>query len=105
MWNHPGQSQILYFKGTGCAACTSLLPKITEMVATRFEKMQLHVIETEMAPSTAAGWHVFSVPTVIVVFEGKEVLRRGSFTSMVQLEAEIGRYYQLYYHSQGSEIV
>jgi len=95
-------TQLLYFRGNGCMACLSFMPKVKEMINRRFSKMKFTIIETAEQPSVSAQFRVFSVPTVIVLFDGKEVLRRGSFTAVSQLESEIERYYNLYYdHAAG----
>jgi thioredoxin-like negative regulator of GroEL len=86
---------LIYFFNPGCSACNSLLPKVKEMVNGRFSEMALIEINASDHSSIAAEASVFSAPTLIVYFEGKEYLREGKYISINQLEEKISRYYKL----------
>lgn len=86
---------LIYFFNPGCSACNSLLPKVKEMVNTRYSEMVLIEINASDYPIIAAEASVFTAPTLIVYFEGKEYVREGKYVSIDQLEEKISRYYKL----------
>lgn len=89
------QSVILYFTSQDCQVCKVLKPKVEQMVDTRFPRMNLHFIDAREERQTAAYFQVFTVPAILVFFEGKEYIRKSRNFSLLELEKEILRPYQL----------
>ncbi len=87
----------LYFKGNKCSVCSYLEPKVQELIASSFPKMDFISINPEEDPKLAADYRVFSAPVIIILFDGKETIRKGSTTSLSELQHDINRYYDLYY--------
>jgi thioredoxin-like negative regulator of GroEL len=94
--NHT-DAALIYFYSDSCAPCKSLRPKVHELMETEFSKMQLVMVDAEQYPSLAASQQVFSLPVIIMFFEGKEFLRFGKYVSVAELRESIGRIYRLYY--------
>ena len=86
---------LLYFYNNNCAPCISLRPKVIELVEKRFPKMKLVYVDSLQSPEVSAFFQVFSNPTLLVFFEGKEYNRLSKYVSIPQLEESIGRPYQL----------
>ncbi len=86
-----------YFKGFNCSVCTVLEPKVAELMRTRFPKINYRLIEPDTAPELAARMHVFSAPTILVLLDGKEILRKGKTLSIPEFENELQRYYDLFF--------
>ncbi len=86
---------ILYFSHDACSVCKVLLPKIKELVDTTFPKLELKYINTMEQADIAASYQVFTVPTVLVFFEGKEYFRYSRNIGIHQLEEAVKRPYQL----------
>jgi thioredoxin 1 len=89
------EALMLYFFSNQCVTCMSLRPKIQELVAARFTKMLMQLIDAQANPSIAAHFGVFSTPTILVFFNGHEHFRVSRFVSLPQLEATIERPYHL----------
>ncbi len=87
----------LYFKGAGCTVCSYLEPKVKELIEGEFPKMDYIVIQSEEEPELAADYRVFSAPVIIVLFDGRETIRKGRTASIPELQQEIDRYYQMYF--------
>lgn len=86
---------IIYFYNDHCAPCLSLRPKVIKLTEENFPKMALVFVNSEKYPKLPARFSVFSNPTLILFFEGKEFRRESKYVSIPQLKAEIERPYSL----------
>jgi len=92
---HNETALILYFYNDHCAPCISLRPKVIQMVEEDFPEMRLAFVNSEKYPALPAKFNVFSNPTIILFFEGKEFRRESKYISIPQLTEEIARPYSL----------
>jgi hypothetical protein len=72
-----------------------LKPKVIELVSEQFPEMDTAWIDIERSPAIAGQNRIFTAPTLLVYFEGKETLRKSRNISLNELENEIGRIYKL----------
>ena len=86
---------ILYFSHDTCNVCKVLLPKIKQLVADQFPKVELKFVDTKNEPEVAAQFQIFTVPSILIYFEGKEYQRFSRNIGLIQLEEAISRPYQL----------
>ena len=91
---------VIYVYNDHCAPCVSLRPKVEELLSREFPRMRLHYINGEHEPQSAAALGVFSHPTLIVFFEGKEYIRESKYVSIGQLDRAIRRPYDLLFDTQ-----
>jgi thiol-disulfide isomerase/thioredoxin len=89
------QAVMLYFFNDNCAPCKVLRPKVMEMVIDNFPNIGFHLINAEQFLSTAAHFGVFSAPTILVFFEGKEYIRESKNISMNELHDKVERLYNM----------
>ncbi len=90
---------ILYFYNNHCAPCLSLRPKVIKMVEQEFPNIKLAFVNSEKHPELPAQYSVFSNPTIILFFEGREYRRISKYISISQLVAEIERPYQMIFEN------
>jgi thioredoxin-like negative regulator of GroEL len=93
------QAVILYLTSPECNVCKVLKPKVREMVDEKFPDMSLHFIDISQYPKIAADLQVFTVPVILVYFEGREFFRKVRNISLIELEKEISRPYDLLFRS------
>lgn len=86
---------LAYFSTEMCSVCHVLKPKVAEMVASSFPKMKMVYIESDKSPEVAATYRVFTAPTVVVFFAGRETIRKSRAFGVQELQAEINRPYAL----------
>jgi len=84
---------ITYFYNDHCAPCKSLRPKVLEMVDQDFPKMKIVFINSEKHPEISASYGIFSNPTLLVYFDGKEYVRKSKYVSIPELKTAIERLY------------
>ena len=88
---------IVYFYSDHCPPCLSLRPKVEQMMELDFPRMQLVYVDAERHPHLAAKFSAFSLPVLVLFFEGKEFLRFSKYISISELKESLGRIYELYY--------
>ncbi|WP_320110598.1 thioredoxin family protein [Draconibacterium orientale] len=86
---------LAYFSTDACSVCKVVKPKVEEMVTTAFPKMQLVYVKSDVLPDVAAQNSVFTAPTIVVFFDGRETIRKSRAFSVGELQDEIGRYYSM----------
>jgi thioredoxin-like negative regulator of GroEL len=86
---------LLYFSHEQCNVCKVLLPKIKELLSGTFPQCELKYVNIKEQGNIAAHYQVFTVPTVLIFFEGKEYYRFSRNIGLKQLEEAIARPYQL----------
>lgn len=86
---------LVYFFSPGCVACRDLRPKVREMAESRFPRMTYSEIDASTNPSITADAGVFSAPTIVCYFDGRESIRESKYISVQQLAERIDRYYRL----------
>ncbi|MEG6567017.1 thioredoxin family protein [Thermoanaerobacterium saccharolyticum] len=85
---------LLYFSTNDCGICTTLLPKL-EIMLSNYAKISSGHVSIDELPAASSEFSVFTVPTVLLFVEGKEVIREARFISMDILEEKIQKYYDI----------
>lgn len=86
---------LFYFSTNSCSVGEALEPKVINLIATKFPKIQHISIDLNSDAAIAAHFSAFVEPTILVFFEGKETIRRSRNISVFELEDAIKRPYQL----------
>jgi thioredoxin 1 len=86
---------LAYFSTEICSVCKVLKPKVAEMIAESFPKIKMVFVESDKLPELAAQNRVFTAPTVIVFFDGREATRKSRAFGVDELKSEIQRPYSL----------
>ncbi len=86
---------VIYFSTPTCNVCKVLKPKLKELLASEFPEMKFAYINSEEAKELAAQNNVFTVPTILFLFEGKEFIRKSRNINLNNLADELKRPYRL----------
>lgn len=86
---------LAYFSTDSCNVCKVLKPKVEGLIESRFSKIKLAYIKSDELPGVAAQNHVFTAPTLLVFFDGREYIRKSRNIALGELEKEIGRLYSM----------
>lgn len=93
------EAALLYATTTDCSVCKVLKPKVRELLSERFPQMDFLDVEIDVDPEVGQAYEVFSVPTVIAFFAGKEHLRKVRVFGIEELAEAIERPYGLMFES------
>lgn len=85
---------LVYLSTKDCSVCKGLKPKILNLL-NKFPKMEFLSIDCEDQKEIAAQNMVFTVPSILVFFYGKESIRKSRNLGIEQLKGEIERTYNL----------
>ena len=87
----------MYFTSPGCGVCVHLKPKVKEMIEREFPNLEFEIVDITQKPEMAGKYTVFTAPTVLVYFDGKESHRFVRHMSVGEIEDKVRRLYELYF--------
>lgn len=85
----------IYFHSETCGVCNVLLPQLDEMLSSNFPKLPLFVINANESMDLCGKLTVFTFPTLLIFFEGKESFRYARNINLAALKGTINRPYSL----------
>jgi thioredoxin-like negative regulator of GroEL len=86
---------LFYFSTEQCNVCKVLKPKVAELIEENFPEIKLFYVDIEKAPVISGQYRIFTIPTILVFFDGKEFLRKSRNVGLGELEKEIRRPYDM----------
>jgi thioredoxin 1 len=84
-----------YLSTPECNVCKVLKPKVIEMIESDFKEINFCYVDLNQAKEISGQLSVFSVPTILVYFEGKETIRVSRNVHLEELHEQIERYYKM----------
>ncbi len=93
---HPAAA--VYFAGDGCHVCTVLFPKLEAMFAQEFPLTGVARVDCSAHPELSAQLGIFTVPTLLLYFDGHEAQRYARNISLGGLRQDLERPYQLLFN-------
>jgi len=88
---------MIYFSGEQCSVCKALMPKVKLAFTTHFPKIKQLYINASDFPHIAAYFSVFTVPSLLIYFDGKETKRESRHISVDQLIQSNQRHYKMFF--------
>ena len=89
------EASIIYFSNESCNVCKVLKPKVIGMVGENYPRVTLIYIDTEKSPLISGQYRVFTIPTILTFFQGKEHSRFSRNINLYELEMSLKRPYNL----------
>lgn len=89
------KAALFYFSTNSCNVCKVLKPKISELINSNFPEIKLYYIDIERAPLISGQFRIFSIPSILIYFEGKEFYRKSRNIGLNELEETIERPFQV----------
>ncbi|MBK6282053.1 MAG: thioredoxin family protein [Draconibacterium sp.] len=86
---------LAYFSTEACNVCKVLKPKVADLLQQEFPKIKSVYIKSDKLPEVAAQNQVFTAPTILVFFDGREYIRKSRNIGIGELQLEIERPYSL----------
>jgi thioredoxin 1 len=88
---------VVYFYNDNCAPCQVLRPKVTSLIEKHFPLIEPIFANASQNTGITSHYGIFSAPTILVIFDGKEVIRESKYMSVDELREKIGRYYDIFF--------
>lgn len=86
---------LVYLSTPDCNVCKVLKPKVKSMLADDFPEIKFVYVDCEAHPDISAQCGVFTVPTLLVYFNGRETIRKSRHIGIEELRSAIQRPYQM----------
>jgi len=90
---------LFYFSNDACNVCKVLKPKVKEFLQEQFPRMRMGYIDTDKSPVLSGQHRVFTIPTILIFFQGREQQRFSRNISLHQMEAAIERPYRIIFET------
>jgi len=68
-------------------------PKVEALVREHFPQLRLYYVDVVKIPEARGQFSLYSVPVVLVYFDGREYIREARNFGIMELGAKIERYY------------
>ncbi|PLX21577.1 MAG: thioredoxin [Marinilabiliales bacterium] len=88
---------LFYFSHEKCNVCKVLKPKIYNLLKNEYPKLKMFYCDTEYYPEIAGQNSVFTVPTILVFFDGKEFFRKSRNIGIDELSSILDRPYSIFF--------
>lgn len=75
----------------GCGVCVAIKPRMQELLA-KYPNVKEMYVSVDALEEAAGEFMIFTVPTIIVFAEGKEVHRESRIIDFKRLEFELSRW-------------
>ncbi|WP_153461640.1 thioredoxin family protein [Sediminibacillus terrae] len=86
---------LLLISRPDCSVCQAVRPQIEQLLAKKSKIYGMYINADEVT-EFAGAYSVFTVPVVIVLAEGKEMLRKARFIPMGEMEIQLTRLISTY---------
>jgi thioredoxin-like negative regulator of GroEL len=87
-----------YLSTPECNVCKVLKPKVIEMIEKDFPQIKFFYVNLKEAKEISGQLSVFSVPTILIYFDGKETIRVSRNIHLEELREQIERYYKMIFN-------
>lgn len=91
---------LFYFSHEKCNVCKVLKPKVELFIKERFPKAELSYVQIDEQLEIAAQNSVFTAPTLLIYFEGKETFRYSRNFSTNTIENDMSRSYKMIFDTE-----
>ncbi len=86
---------LVYYSHEKCNVCKTLKPKLVSYFNEHFPKMKLVYVNIENLPELAGQYSIFTVPVILVFFEGKETYRKARTVGVQEIAELVARPYSM----------
>lgn len=80
----------LYIGKPNCSVCESLLPQVKNVME-NFPSIKTAYIDTEKTPKIAGRFNIFTVPVLILFYNGNEYLREARIVPIEPFKEKVNR--------------
>ena len=89
---------LLYFSTASCSVGEALEPKVKNLIFSKFPKIVFYHVDINYFPDISANFSVFTEPTILVFFYGKETIRKSRNIGVYELQEAIEKRYKLIFN-------
>ncbi|SHG54293.1 Thioredoxin [Ornithinibacillus halophilus] len=90
---HENALSFLYITRPNCSVCHGLLPQVEELMK-QFPEIKLRKIDADEVEEIAGRFDIFTVPVLLLFWEGKEYIREVRIVHLDLLEEKITKIYK-----------
>jgi len=92
------KAALVYFSNPECSVCKVLKPKVLELLLENFTQIKPAYVDCDKIKELASQNRIFTIPVIIIYFEGKESIRRTRNINLDELKSILNRPYELLFN-------
>ncbi len=89
---------LLYISAPNCNVCDVLKERVENLFKEKFPKIKMAEANVAEIPEISARFNIFSAPTFMIYFDGKEFAREGRNVGLLPLSQKIEKVYNLFFN-------
>ena len=86
---------VIYFSTNECSVCRVLKPKLKNFLEADYSEMVFAYVNINETKDLAVTNQVYTAPTILFYFEGKEFIRKSRNINLTTLNQELDRLYSM----------
>ncbi len=91
-------AMMIYFSGKNCGVCKILQPQIKQLLDEKYTKISQIYLDAQENQELCGTLGIFTVPTLIIYFDGKEFIKKSRNFSILELDKDLQRPYNLFFN-------
>lgn len=81
---------LVYFSRLWCGVCHALYPQVQELMKS-YPSVKLIEVNVDETPEVGSQNTIFSVPAILLFYQGKEMMRQAGYLKLDQLDALLNK--------------
>jgi len=90
-------ASLFYFSHDECNVCKVLKPKVYDLLTKKFPEIKMYYVNIHKTPEISGQNSIFTVPTIIVYMDKREIFRRSRNIGLGELESLISKPYNIFF--------
>lgn len=87
---------LVYVSAPSCNVCKVIKPQLKEAITRQFPELLWFDVDASVSIEWTGQQQVFSIPTVLVYFDGQEWLRKSRNFGVTEITSALERPYQIF---------
>lgn len=83
----------IYVSRSDCSVCHALLPQVQTLME-KYPDIHLGQVDADDVPDIAGRFSIFTVPVLLLFFEGKEYIREARIVHMDHFDEKVNKIYE-----------
>ena len=89
------EAVLIYFSSPSCGVCSVLKPKIFKEAKNRYPKLKQTEVDISLSLEIATNYNVLTAPTVLILLQNREFIRKTRTFGVDELLDELQRPYDI----------
>lgn len=85
---------MVFGKGTNCSVCHAVEDRVNKILSPKYPKLKIYYLEVDESPTFRGQHLIFTVPTILLFENNKEIHRESRIIDFTRLERILKLYFE-----------